>query len=231
MKKAQEAWESEYNSKKLMTGDTPAKSLLAWLKYITKSGVRIADARILDLGSGEGKNALHLAHMGAHVEGIEIARNAIRTTEEKIVRAGLEKHIRIHHGSIGEAYPFCDDAFDLLIDVTSSNSLTEDGRAVYLQESARVLKPGGYGFVRALCKDGDHNAKQLLKDYPGDEQDTYIIPEWGQTERVFAREDIVNLYNQYFDILDIAKETHYSTFANRKYKRNFWILYLQNKAT
>lgn len=226
MNKVQKAWEAEYDVKQLMTGDTPAKSLLVWLKYIKKSGVRIADTRILDLGSGEGKNALHLAQMGAQVDGIEIARNAIHTTKKKITGLGLDKSICIHHGSIGEAYPYGDNTFDLIIDVTSSNSLSESERTVYLQESARVLRSGGQMFVRALCKDGDHNAKRLLQDHPGDEYDTYIIPEWGQVERVFTREDILALYGTYFEVLNIKKETHYSTFNGRTYKRNFWILYL-----
>lgn len=232
MNKAQQAWENEYATKRLMTGDKPAKSLLKWIKYLKKSqwldhwdGVRV-----LDLGSGEGKNALYLAGLGAEVDCIEIARNAVETTKQKVSALGaLRNQIQVGQGSIGEAYPFDDDTFDMIIDVTSSNSLSEAERAMYLQESARVLRPGGQMFVRALCKDGDHNAKQLIKDHPGPEHDTYTIPTWGQTERVFSEADIRTLYGEYFDIVRLEKETHYSTFGDRKYKRNFWVMYLENK--
>lgn len=231
MNKAQHAWEEEYRQKRLMTGDKPAKSLLKWIKYLKKSQdiKSWGGLRVLDLGSGEGKNALYLAGLGAEVDGIEIARNAVETTRERVREAGLVGMVEIHQGSIGEKYDFPDDSFDCLIDVTSSNSLSADERDIYLAESVRVLRPGGQMFVRALCKDGDHNAKKLLQDHPGGEYDTYRIPEWGQTERVFSEADIRALYGAYFDILHLEKETHYSTFNGRTYKRNFWVMYLETK--
>jgi hypothetical protein len=89
------------------------------------------------------------------------------------------------------------------------------------------MKPGGYMFVRALCKDGNKNVKNLLKDSPGKEYDTYIIKEIGLTERVFSREDFIKTYEQYFKILSLTKKTNYSTFNNRIYKRDYWLVYLQ----
>lgn len=226
MKTSKNAWEEEYSKKRLMTGDKPAKSFLKWVKQLRKEGIDLEQVRVFDLGSGEGKNAIYLAGLGAEVDCIEIASNAVAVTQEKIQAGGLGDQVRVRQGSIGEKYPFDDDTFDLIIDVTSSNSLTETERDIYLQESRRVLKPGGHMFVRALCKDGDDNAKWLIKNNPGPEYDTYTIPEWGQTERVFTEFDIRELYGQYFDIKKLEKETHYSTFNGRKYKRNFWVMYL-----
>lgn len=212
-----------------MTGEKPAKSFTRWVKYLKKQGLDFSSVQVLDLGSGEGKNALYLAGIGAQVECIEIAQNAVRTTKQKIDLAGLCDQVRVQQGSIGEIYDFADNYFDLIIDVTSSNSLSEKERSVYLAESARVLRSGGQMFVRVLCKDGDANAKQLIKDHPGPEYDTYVMPGWGQTERVFSETDIRNLYGQYFDILKLEKETHYTKFAGREFKRNFWVMYLLNK--
>lgn len=226
---AQETWEEEYGIKRLMTGSKPTKSFLRWIKYLRKHGIDITGMRALDLGSGEGKNAIYLAEIGLQVHGIEIASNAVGTAQKTVSNLGLTEQIFIKQGSIGEPFAFADNFFDLIIDVTSSNSLTEAERAIYLSQSARVLKPGGQMFVRALCKDGDRNAKQLLHDCPGYEQDTYIIPEWGQTERVFLESDIRELYGQYFDIKKLEKETHYTTFDGRKYRRNFWVMYLVHK--
>lgn len=229
MSNTQKTWEEEYDQKRLMTGDKPAKSFVRWVKELCKQGVDFENVRALDLGSGEGKNAIYLAGLGAQVDCIEIAGNAVAVTREKIAAGNLTDQVRVSQGSIGEIYPFDDDSFDLIIDVTSSNSLTEAERNMYLFESHRVLKPGGQMFVRALCKDGDNNAKRLIKDHPGLEKDTYTIPEWGQTERVFTESDIRELYRQYFDIKKFDKETHYSKFNGRSYKRNFWVMYLQNK--
>jgi len=237
MKSAKQAWEEEYARRRLMTGTKPAKAFLQWVKQVIKvrdlrgRDVPLQDLRVLDLGSGEGKNALYLAELGAIVEGIEIAANAVATARARIEQAmvgvgSVAGSVRITEGSIGQVYDFPDAAFDLIIDVTSSNSLSAPERMVYLQESARVLKSGGQMFVRALCKDGDSNAKQLLLAHAGLEPDTYLQPHWGLVERVFTEVDIRAVYQTYFVIDQLTKETHYTTVGDRKYKRNFWLLQL-----
>jgi len=90
----------------------------------------------------------------------------------------------------------------------------------------RILKTGGYVFVRALCKDGNKNVKNLLKQSPGKEYDTYVIKEIGLTERVFSREDFIKMYGKYFKILSLEKKTNYTTFNNRIYKRDYFLAYM-----
>ncbi len=80
-----------------------------------------------------------------------------------------------------------------------------------------------------MLKDGDKNAKKLLKDFPGKQKDTYVIPRFGLVERIFTREDFVELVKKDFDLLKFDKETHYTTYGDTKYKRNFYISYLKNK--
>ncbi len=129
--------------------------------------------------------------------------------------------------SFGEAFPFPNDTFDLIIDVTSSNSLNESEREIYLTEMNRTLKPGGYLFVKALCKEGDKNAKELIKKSPGREKDTYYMKELGLTERVFDREDFTHMYGNYFKLLSLDKKESYSKMNSRSYKRHFWLGYFQ----
>jgi SAM-dependent methyltransferase len=138
---------------------------------------------------------------------------------------GVEVDYRL--GDIGAPYAIDDESIDVILDVTSSNALDEKGREVYLKESHRVLKAGGYMFVRALCKDGNKNVKNLLIKNPGPEADTYIMPDLGITERVFSRDDFVKIYSQYFKILKLEKKTNYPTVDGRVYKRDYWIAYLQ----
>ena len=117
----------------------------------------------------------------------------------------------------------------MIIDVVSSNSLNNLERKIYLHETHRVLKPEGYFFVKALCLDGDKNAKNLLKSSPWQEKNTYTIKELNLTERVFSEDDFINTYEKYFDITKLEKKTTYTRFNNRSYKRNFWIAYLQKR--
>lgn len=224
-------WENEYKNPKLVSGSTePQTSMKDFLRWLRRErGVPLENLRILDLGCGNGKNSNYIANLdnGNRAIGIDISETALIEARKNAELAAVSKQVEYIKQSIGHKLPFAAGAFDLLLDVTASNSLTEAERTMYLTEAHRVLKPGGYFFVRALCKDGDKNAQNLLKTAPGKERDTYIMPEIGLLERVFSKEDLVALYSTFFTIHHLEKETHYTQFAGRSYKRNFWVAYLQ----
>lgn len=210
-----------------MRGIKPQKSFTNFVKYIKKEK-ELGGLNVLDLGSGEGKNSIYLAELGCNVWGIEIADNAVKNSISKVPEY-ISENVQFINGSIGNKLTFEDSFFDLVIDVTSSNSLSQNEREIMLSEVKRVLKPDGYFFSRGLLKDGDKNAKYLLKNYPGEEEDTYIIPDFGLTERVFSKESFCKEFGEYFDILKFDKETHYTTYGDTKYKRNFYISYMKRK--
>jgi len=81
--------------------------------------------------------------------------------------------------------------------------------------------------VEALCKEGDKNAKALLKKNPGPEPDTYINEDMNLIGRVFTRQDFVDLYSKYFEIIKLLKKTNYTRFRGQSYKRNFWLAYMK----
>jgi SAM-dependent methyltransferase len=221
------AWDREYRNPKLVTGkDSPQADTLRFLKFLKKEQkFKIENKKILDLGCGTGRNANYLAEQGNNVIGIEISKTALNVARNRADELGVKVDYRL--GDIGEKYDIEDLSIDLVLDVTSSNSLDEKGRKIYLDEVKRVLKPGGYFFVRALCKDGNKNVKNLLKDSPGKEYDTYVIKDIGLTERVFSKEDFLAMYGRFFKILKLEKKTSYTTFNDRIYKRDYFLAYLQ----
>ncbi|MBI5126481.1 MAG: methyltransferase domain-containing protein [Candidatus Taylorbacteria bacterium] len=231
------AWEREYRNPKLVTlhnePQSSVKEFFRWLRK--KENVELTGLHTLDLGCGTGRNTLHLASEGvAQAVGIDISKTAIEYAQKAAATENLTSVTKFIVGSIGEQLPFTDQSFDLILDVTASNALSEKERLTYVSEMHRLLKPNGHIFVRALCKDGDTNAKELIKASPGPETDTYIMPDTGFIERVFSKTDFEALYGQYFTVAYIDKETHYTLFNGRRYKRNFWIAYLkplQNNST
>lgn len=220
-------WEREYKRPLLVTkNEGPQADTLRFLKFLKKEEkFRIENKNILDLGCGTGRNSNYLADMGNHVIGIEISKTALNLAGERASRLDLSVDYRL--GDIGKEYKIEDNSIDLVLDVTSSNSLDQEGREIYLNEVNRVLKNGGYFFVRALAKDGNKNVKNLLKQSPGREYDTYVIKEIGLIERVFSRDDFIKMYSQFFKILKLEKKTSYTTFNDRIYKRDYWLAYLQ----
>ena len=229
------AWEREYRNPKLVTKkDGPQRDTLNFLKFLKKNEKYDVENRtILDLGCGTGRNSNYLSDFGNNVIGIEISKTAITLGKNRAKEMGVGVDYRL--GDIGDPYDIKDNSVDIVIDVTSSNSLNDKGRENYLKEVNRVLKNGlsehsgranSYFFVRALAKDGNKNVKNLLKISPGPEYDTYIIKEIGLTERVFSRDDFVKMYSKYFKILHLEKKTGYTTFNNRIYKRDYWLAYM-----
>ena len=151
------AWDREYRNPKLVTkNEGPQADTLRFLKFLKKEEkYPVVGRTILDLGCGTGRNANYLAEEGNTVVGIEISKTAISLAKARAQARGLSLDYRL--GDIGAPYDIPDASVDIALDVTSSNSLDEKGRAVYLKEVSRALAPGGYFFVRALAKEGNKN--------------------------------------------------------------------------
>lgn len=224
-----QVWEKEYQDPILVTkNEKPQNDVLRFLKYLKKNKkINLENLNILDLGSGTGRNSNYLASFGNNVFGMEISNFAIKLAKEKMNELNI--NVNYFPRSMGEKFPFENNYFDFILDVTSSNSLSEKERENYLNETRRVLKTGGNFFVRALCKDGDKNAKKLLKLFPGKEKDTYQMPELNLVERVFSEDDFRNLYGKYFEIEKITKRFGYARFKGQSYKRNYLLAYLAKK--
>jgi SAM-dependent methyltransferase len=222
-------WEKEYRKPKLLTKDSkPRKDVVSFLRFLRKEKkVTLNNLDVLDIGSGVGQNSNYLAHFGNRVVGMEISPTAIKSAKENAKGSNLE--VRYLEADIGKTYPFKDEAFDIVIDSISSNSLSGKERKVYLEEVFRVLKSNGWFFVKAFCKDGDSNARGLLKKYPAGEKDTYVIKEMNLKERCFSRDDFISTYERCFNIEVMKKKTNYYRFDGRSYKRNYWIVYMTKK--
>ena len=223
----EKTWEKEYKNSKLITKkENPQKDVLRFLKYYKKTkNTELKNLKILDLGSGTGRNTNYLASLGNEVIGLEIAPTAVNLAKERAKNMNLKIDYRIFN--IGSEYPFEDNFFDLIFDITSSNSLNEKERKIYLSEVARVIKKDGYFFIKTLCRDGDKNAKALLKNFPGKEYDTYVMKKVNLTERVFSETNFKKIYSKYFNIIRLIKKTSYTRFNGQSYKRNFWLAYMR----
>jgi SAM-dependent methyltransferase len=231
----QEAWESEYRAQQLLSpSNVPHADVMRFVRWLKKQKRRngerleLEGIRVLDLGSGTGRNAYYFAEEGARAVGYEFSPTALALAKE-IARAGnLDIEYRLQ--DIGTPFPLEDGSVDIILDVTSSNSLSDAARSTYLKEMDRVLKPGGYLFLRALSLEGDTNAKELVKRFPGPDPDTYIHPDLHIIEKTFTRESLEQIYSPYFRIQELKRVQHYATVAGRTYKRSYWVTHMRKPA-
>jgi len=145
------AWEKEYQTPKLVTlSHEPHNDVRNFWKFLKKEyTVPAKQLNVLDLGSGTGKHAFYFAERGAKVVGMEIAKNALAIARERTITKNVS--VQFVHADIGKTYPFEKNSFDIVLDILASNSLNEDERSVYLRETYRVLKSGGWFMVKILC--------------------------------------------------------------------------------
>ncbi len=64
-------WEEQYSKMKNIWGFTPNETLVRYKELVSKEG------KILDLGMGEGRNALYFASNGYETEGIDLSEIAV----------------------------------------------------------------------------------------------------------------------------------------------------------
>ncbi len=227
--KNENAWNLEYKESKLITGDVkPQKDFFRFLEWMKKNKNMdlYSGITVLDLGCGVGRNGYYMAeNYNATVFGWDFSEHAIQKGKKLFSHTSLTLEKR----DITKPFSLADNSVDLILDITSSNALDEAGRALYLPEMQRVLKPTGYIYLRTLAKEGDKNARGLIKNFPGEEHDTYIHPDLNITERVFSGPDFKKLYEPYFIVIRMLRKSGYQRFGKQNYKRNYWNIYLSNK--
>jgi S-adenosylmethionine-diacylgycerolhomoserine-N-methlytransferase len=105
-----------------------------------------ANANVLEVGCGTGRNLLCAARLYPHAKffGIDVSTEMLTSAISAISRAGLEDRIRVAHGDATAIRPqelFALRAFDEIM-ISYSLSMIPDWRGV-LQSAAGQLKPGG----------------------------------------------------------------------------------------
>jgi len=100
------------------------------------------EAHVLEIASGSGGPALHLARKtGCRVTGLDANPSGVETANRAATRAGLEKRLRFMVADATRPLPFDDNTFDALLCIDSMNHFPN--RSDSLKEWCRVLKPGG----------------------------------------------------------------------------------------
>jgi len=143
---------------------------------------RIADrlglgpqTRVLDLGSGTGGPAIHIAaHSGCRMTGLEINEVGVQTAQRLLVDSGLEERVDFVQGD-GMRLPFADATFDVVISMNVMNVFQD--KVGLFGEVRRVLRPGGtWAFVSGTFDfdEGDAEIRERLAR-------GYAIPQYTDT--------------------------------------------------
>ncbi|WP_321393078.1 class I SAM-dependent methyltransferase [Emcibacter sp.] len=107
---------------------------------------------ILDVGCGDGTNAIELARRGARITGVDISEKMIEAATAQAARDQPDAHFPDAHFYVAtaEALPFSDQQFDIVLAKTILCFVVDP--APVFAEIARVLRPGGCLVIGELGK-------------------------------------------------------------------------------
>lgn len=217
-------WDKEYDRPQFLAlNESPQVDVVKFSQFLKEQNYNLDNKEVLDLGCGIGRHAKYFNDHGADVEAWDISGVALSRARSEFEHGGI--HFRLQ--SAGEKFPLIDNSMDIIIDQMTSISLYQGERESYLKETSRVLKPGGYLFVRTFCLDGDKNARNLIRDYPGPEPGTYIHPNSLIVEKTITEKEFKDWYQQKFEIVDYYKQTGYQRWGTQSYKRRYQVGYLR----
>ncbi len=132
--------------------DQYVKFKLKTAQYINKND------SVLEIGTGTGEIAFHIAPLCKTLKGVDIAPEMIEIANKK------KSKLKINNlsFSVGDAYnlPFPDSSFDKVITCNSLQTMKEPEKAIL--DGKRVLKPGGEFISITYCF-GDSSIFERLK--------------------------------------------------------------------
>ncbi len=108
----------------------------------------LRSGRVLDLGTGPGTQAMQLARRGFKVTATDISEAAIRLAGREAAKQRLE--VAWKQDNILETR--LEDPFDLIFDRGCFHVLAPSTRQKYASIVWRLLKPGGYLFLKCFSR-------------------------------------------------------------------------------
>ena len=191
-----EAWNRTYKSDNRFFGEEPSNFAILCFNDMKINNVK----KILEIGSGHGRDAVFFASKGLSVDALDYSITAIEILGEMAQEKKLKIKPRVY--DVNKPFPFPDAHFDaayshMLLNMRFS---LEEIHSI-LSEVNRVLRPNGLNFFSVR----NHNDKFYGK---GVEVEKGIYDIDGFEVRFFTKEEIINLMSdENFHVLWIKEES------------------------
>jgi len=136
----QRHWENTFSEAEDLFGIEPSEPARIAVELFLKEGKR----RILELGGGQGRDALFFASQGFQVDVLDYSEQSITTIAEKARQMGLSDKVKAIRHDIREPLPFEDGIFDACFShMLYCMALTTAELERLSSEVRRVLRPAG----------------------------------------------------------------------------------------
>ncbi|SRR6266851_859626 len=213
---SKESWENEFGTIHAIPSSTraePAKALLLFSELLGLS----SPLKVLDAGTGNGRNAIYLAKRGCNVTALDFSDLVLKNALCRVTEAGLTDKVSIVKHRLPERTLFPEKSFDLVLDAyLSCHFLRNDIWERFWSEMGRITKPGGH-LLSIVFSLEDEYYQRLLKDSP--DGSLVCDPINGIWKRLYSEEEIRKLFVRNFDLEYFAKFEFSDEVFNSVYRR------------
>src|ERR1700741_4873077 len=141
--------------------------------------------KVLDLGCGDGTTAIPAAKLGAHVLGVDIARNLVEAGNRRVKQEGISQ-ISFQQGDASDLKDLASNTFDMVVSIFGAMFAPKPSDVA--KEMVRVAKPGGRIVMGNWIPGDPTMVAQILKisaAYAPPPPEGFVSPGlWGQEEHV-----------------------------------------------
>lgn len=173
-------WERAYQQAQCLWGPKPDPLLREYLHLIPKGPV-------LDLGMGEGRNALFLAGLGYVVEGVDGSVTAITRCRERAQEANLPVNTRVEDL---RDFTISPGKYALILAVSVLNFFTLAEATRLLEQMARGLTQDGLVYLSVFSPE-DPEYDRCKKQYRELEPNTFYLPRRNTNFHFFTKEELL----------------------------------------
>jgi ubiquinone/menaquinone biosynthesis C-methylase UbiE len=174
---------------------------------------------------GKGRNVIWLAQQNVFMTGFDFSPHAIIEAQRRsaIYQADINTNFFIQDATLTWALP--SNTFDFVIDCFATTDIgSQQGREKAVIEMIRVLKPGGFILVYVMSEEDAYH-KDMIAQFPAHESHSFFHPKTKKFEKVFTREELIDLYSA-VELIVEERVPKNAFFNDKEYFCNhYWMVF------
>lgn len=205
-KMKQNIWEKEYKNVDSLWGFNPNSILSQYVEMLPENGV------VLDIGIGEGRNALFFAKQGFAVEGIDISETAVERCLELSKEHNLNVKAKVQDITSFEIEP---NKYSLIILSNVLNFFPDNDIKIIIEKVKNGLHKNGLVYINAF-DDKEPGRKKAPEKYEQLAEHTFYNESSNMFLHYFTRSELEGFFADYKTIslsqsysLDISHGKHH----------------------
>jgi len=148
-----EHWSATFAAHPEMYGDEPSEAAVASGDVFVDAGA----TSVLELGAGQGRDTIYLAHRGFDVHALDYAREGLYAIGAKADAAGLADRVTVALHDVRQHLPFADASVDASYShMLLCMALTTPELERLVADLHRVVRPGGLVVYTVRTTDDAH---------------------------------------------------------------------------